>query len=301
MSSSRSILMGLLGLCLALPAGAQGLPEGVTATGLAEVGLFRSGDSGAVRFAFTDIDVSLGASATGGVPYGLDAGIYGQTSEDGTSGLLFLALSYRLPNGAKLSLGAPRSAFDSVARSRMSASQGILGNFVGESLLVQRNYFATGTPLGARYEQEIGPGFVAASVHRGDADDLDTSYLAVGGAWRAGDWTAEAALERTDIPGEPLIGNGKIALAADLGRLGFGTMYHVVKVESESLRGWESFVTYAPVERLELTGTFQSFAGDPTSVLGVAAKYRFSQYGFTRIGAVDAPQDRYQLTVGLEF
>lgn len=81
-----------------------------------------------------------------------------------------------------------------------------------------------------------------------------------------------------------------------------GTTYRVLDFGADTARSWESFLIYEPTRRIELTGTFQSFSGDPDSFLGLAAKYRVTDRGYVRAAAVlNETANAYGLAVGYDF
>lgn len=282
-------------------AAAQDFP-GVDTRGYADLTYLFSEDDEDEAFLYGDFDVFVRPEALGfGLPLGADLGADAFASGDDRSGRLYAAVTYYLGPDSKFSLGAPRSAYDSFARSVHNDAHGIAGNFVLYSDLAFLTYFESSVPVGVRYDGSAGNFRYAASIHDYDIDGTDFTSIAFGGEYRYGEIIASGAIEQTDVEGFDDRRNLKLGIAGDVGPVLVGTTFRVFEQSDETERAWESYLKYEPTDQIELTGTFQSFSGDATSVLGLSAKYSFSDRLYTRIGAVDSDDEQYHISVGFDF
>lgn len=237
----------------------------------------------------------------GGQAFGFDAGTFGARSVDEGNGIFYWAGTWFLPGGGKLSVGNPRTAYDLFARSVHNAAHGALGNSMLRSQLEQDEFSDGGGQYGASYLGGNDSLQFAMSAHGYEFESVDTWSMALGASYTWRDYTVAAAFERSNDDLSRDINRFKLGLAADYGRIGLGTTYRVREQDGDTGRSWESFLTYQPAEEVEITGTFQSFSGDETSVSGLAAKYNFTDRGYVRIGTVNAGRSAYSAAVGFEF
>ena len=298
----RSALALFLAGGAAFPASAgETLADGFTGTGFVE--LFYAAydddaldDEGGV---FGDFDLSFRPR---GGSLGFDAGAFAARSDEGGNGIFYWAGTWYTPNGGKVSLGNPRSAYDLFERSVHNDAQAVLGNFVLRSQMQQDEFAGGGGQYGISYLGQAGALSYGISLHSYEFGPDDITALAIGGTYRWEDYRISAAYENSDADGGADLSRLKIGVAADYGTFGFGTTYRVLDDGTDTRRSWETFGFYHPTERIELTGTFQSFSGDSNSVLGLAARYRITDRGYARAGAVFNETDNaYSVSIGYEF
>jgi hypothetical protein len=299
---SRPVIALLLAGGIALPATAgETLTEGFTGTGFVE--LFYASyeddaldDEGGI---YGDFDLSF---RPGGGALGFDVGALAARSDEDGNGILYWAGTWYTPNGGKVSLGNPRSAYDLFERSVHNDAQAALGNFVLRSQMQQAEFRDGGGQFGVSYLGQAGALSYGVSLHSYELGPDDVTAIALGGTYRWEEYRLSAAYENSDADVADDVSRFKIGIAADYGTFGFGTTYRVFDDGTDTERSWESFGFYEPTERIELTGTFQSFSGDANSVLGIAAKYRITDNGYARAGAVFSDDsDAYSVGIGYEF
>jgi hypothetical protein len=249
---------------------------------------------------YGDFDIAF---RPGGGALGFDLGAFAARSNEGGNGILYWAGTWYLPNGGKLSVGNPRSVYDLFERSVHNDAQGVLGNFVLRSQMQVEEFFDGGPQFGASYLGEAGAFRYGASLHGYELDGFDITALAVGGSFRWEDYLFSAAYENSDANrGGVDFQRFKVGVSADYGTFGFGTAYRVFGDGTDTERSWESHLFWEPTDRIRLTGTFQSFSGNPESVTGLAAKYNFTRNAYARAGAVFSNSgDAYSIGLGYEF
>jgi hypothetical protein len=299
---SRSALALLLAGGAAFPSAAgETLTSGFTGTGFVEL-FYATYDDDALDDEggiYGDFDLSFRPS---GGSLGFDVGAFAARSDEAGNGIFYWAGTWYTPNGGKVSLGNPRSAYDLFERSVHNDAQGVLGNFVLRSQMQTEEFFDGGGQYGISYLGRAGALSYGVSLHSYEFAGLDITAVAIGGTYRWQDYRLSAAYEDSDADGGDDFSRFKIGLAADYGTFGFGTTYRVFDDGDDTERSWETFGFYHPTERIELTASFQSFSGDPNSVLGLAAKYRITDKGYARAGAIFNETDNaYSVGIGYDF
>lgn len=245
-------------------------------------------------------DFTLSFRQPGG-SLGFDVGAFAERSEEDGNGILYWAGTWYTPNGGKLSVGNPRSAYDLFVPSVHNDAHGAAGNFVLRSRMQSDEFFDGGAQFGISYLGTVGSLSYGASLHSYDFEGDDTRAAAFGISYGIGDYLASAAVERTEHEALTDFTYLKLGLSADYGTFALGAAYRVTDDGADTERSWESHLIYRPTEKIELTGTFQSFSGDASSVRGLAAQYSFSDKGYARAGVVSGDFDDYHLSVGFQF
>ena len=190
---SRSALALFLAGGAALPSVAgETLTSGFTGTGYVE--LFYAAydddaldDEGGI---YGDFDLSFRPS---GGSLGFDVGAFAAQSDEGGNGIFYWAGTYYTPNGGKVSLGNPRSAYDLFERSVHNDSQAALGNSVLRSQMQVDEFFDGGGQYGISYLGQAGALSYGVSLHSYEVAGLDTTAAAIGGTYHRAGYRLSAA------------------------------------------------------------------------------------------------------------
>lgn len=284
---SRTGLLALVfGLTIPVCTHAQGLGITFEPAGRLSFGV-TDRVPGADVFLFGDATLRLGVES---LPLGLEIGTFGLADALDTPHETYAALTWDLALG-RISVGVPRPAYDgfavsalethfptlAIARTGSTRSEATFGAMFG-------NYL----PYGASFNGETGDLRFALSVH--DASNVDRTIAGFGASYDLGDWTLSGAVEigwgvDTDVA-------AKVQAKGTLGQVTGGVGIYVPGTAGgpELI---EVFASFAPVERVTLSGVVQApLDGSSDATVGVSASYAFRpDLGLTAGVVTDAGAD----------
>ena len=295
--SIRASLTALIVLAAAVPAAAQ------------DVSFSAYGEAEYVRSSGNSNDgISLGLSFTG-EPGGLGLGGVGADASlrlvrvNGTNFYtIYAAPGIALGPSGKLSFGAPEpvmnTLYDGPVLGGIQQFDPLLRTTTGG--LTDALYFTdvSDVPLGVRYDGTLGPVKFGASLHR--LSDVDATTVELVARYPVGKLSFAGGMEIVN-DGSTTESRFVLGGSADAGMWGGGLYYYDESfVTGQS--GLRGFVTYEPLDRVDLNGTILTQSGGDY-LLGVSMDYSFGTFGFAQIGVVDGNTSdaAYDVSVGFRF
>ena len=302
---------GATAILAASGAMAQSFPPGVESRGWAELGYIVDEDGFDETYIEGDFDIMVGAEALGmGAPIGFDVGLHGIWVDGNDLKVLYGALTYDFGQYGKLSVGVPRSAYESFVRSQHTDAFGLIGDLPNAASFASQSFmigaFLEESPFGLRYDNSFGEVTVAASYSEVDLGGADASFLGLGASYSIDAWTLALAAETIDLAGSDFT-NVKLGAGADYGQYAFGLNYTAndfVFPFGADLDAVEAYGIYRPSDKIDLTASLVNLSLGPSSydIYGLAAKYRFAAGAYGEIGAMSLDGDeRYHIALGWQF
>lgn len=298
----------LVSTLLAPAAYAQSHSQGIETQGYVELSYNNASSDDDIALT-GDFDVFVGPKALGlGVPIGFDFGLEGVKSADnGSAHALYAAVSYSIVGVGKVSIGAPRSAYDSVLTSKHARTFNFFASpnerFAFASTLSNAAIASENQSYGVRFDSDVRPVEVSASyntVELGTAD-LDSFALAV--SFKYGDLIYSAAYENVSVPGGNH-DNYKLGGQADLGEYVFGASFASTNtISGGDFQALEGFFTYRPTAKIDITATLLHYSWTDQNSYGLSGKYTFWRNAYAEIAAIRPARadDVYQLNIGWDF
>ena len=275
--------------------------QGVSFSAYGEAEYVRSNGNNETGFAggvsFTS---EPGAAGLGGV--GLDASLRVLRVNGTSFYTLYLAPGIALGPAGKLSFGAPEPVMNGLYDGPILGGTYLFDPLVRSTTgsFTDSAYFTDviNVPLGVRYDGTVGPVSVGASLHR--LSDVDATTLELVARYPLGKVSLAGGVEVVN-DGSTTESRFVLGGSGDAGMWGGGLYYYDESfVTGET--GLRGFVTFEPIDRVDLNGTVLTQSGGDY-VLGVSMDYSFGSFGYAQIGVVDGNTSdaAYDVSVGFRF
>jgi hypothetical protein len=206
---------------------------------------------------------------------GFELGTFGYFTPDDTPHETYAAFTWDTPEGARLSFGVPRPAYDDFA---VSALDRIAPLLAVDRAALSRSQATWGAvqeghlPYGARFEVAEGPYSFAASASR--AENVDVTTAGAGMAWEDGAWTLSGAVElSSDTAVRPAV---KAQLGWSDGALGAGASLYAPGAAGLP-ETFEGFASYDVWDALTIAGALQIPLDGARPGAAVSARYSFDE------------------------
>ncbi len=233
--------------------------------------------------------LSLGAGDLG-FDLGLDAA--GTLNGDLTFSALYPTLTYSF-GGSKVSLGNPRSAFDSASSEpdlkRVIGPGGVEVAALTESSVSLLSYLDGIDVYGAGYSGTFGAIGAAATYHRIEGLGNSADALAVSGTYDAGLFTAFGAYETVSGAASDL-NRFKIGAQAEFAQFSGGASYSVIDATgTNTVDVLRLYGAYAVTDRIDVgLDAFNVYDGtDTASLYSVSGKYNVLDKAYVEAAYVD--------------
>lgn len=303
--SLRNVILVPAVLALSVPAAAQSAPDGFFIDGYAEIeSLHTSNDDD--NFSRANFDLGFEPSSTASnLPIGFTLGIDSVHGLGFNENAIYGALTYRADFG-KFSLGAPRGVADDYLDFPPVGGLRALDleiTPVGSMGLVSFFALSHDTPYGLRYDGTFGQFDVGAAYHRFTDGDVDAYGLAL--RYRFNDmWKATGTIEHATPPGSSIT-RYAMAVEGESERLKGGLRYVSSDFGSSDINAVNGYLTYTPVERLDLTvSAINVESGGSTTIYGLDGRYTSTLGAYVAAGIADSSNSFstiYNVSVGWEF
>ena len=278
------------------------LGNGFTADGSVDLSYIDLGSgSDGEALLFTDSELSW---TTG--TFGFDVGVVGGASSGGGEAAFFGGFTYTFGNGDKLTLGAPRAAFDEHAQFKL----GELSTFVRIMPFISGNSLITSAQLlsddlvvyGVRYDGAAGALDYAISLHQ--EEDGQASAFSSSASYAMGTGAVSGGLEYIDIDGVDAITEVKLRYDGRANQFGYGAGVMSISSGGSSEEVYEIYGSYLPNDQLELTATATFLGSGGDAIYGLGASYAFNENTKLRASAMssnDFSDAAYEVGVRFEF
>lgn len=298
------VIPAALATALASPVVAQSAPDGFFIKGYAEIESVHDKNNDDT---FGRVDFDLGfepSSLASNLPIGFTLGIDSVQASGLHETAVYGALTIGTDFG-KWSVGIPRPVVDEYLEfppfggSREAEFE--LSTVGLGSIVTTYSLLADETPYGLRYDGTFGNIDVGATYHRFDDASADIFGLAM--RYHINDaWTAAGTIEHGNAASS--VTTYAAAIEGKFDRVGGGLRYtHSDIIGSTDVV--DGYLTYTPIERLDLTASALHLdAGGTTSLYGLSGRYNSNLGAYVQAGVLDGSNGfatRYDVSIGWEF
>ena len=292
-------------------AGTQGQAQSISSTGFTPYGYISLNAFGANNGGSPDtyLNVDAGFHWNFADNFGLDGSVVGVATDSGNNHAVYLAFTYDF-DAVRLSVGAPRAAFDQYGRLRFQDSMPILGfsaSPLTASIVTYLDLSASSTSdhsFGVRIDGQTNGGLEYAVSAHGFSDMPDAAAISGSLRYSFGEGVELAAgLEYGFSPSGDDIKKAKVGLTKDFGRYQLGIMGTVVdNFSSSTISMAELWGAYQVNDKFEVGASYVAQSNN-SDLITLDASYEI--YPNTKLkAALSRPTDGSNTTlynVGLRY
>lgn len=302
----KSPLLAALVAGVALPAGAQSMPQGFYLRGVAQAEYLFDADPDR-NFFFGDIALGITPEdAPWAIPLGFDIGLKGFRSNRGdlSESVLYGAVGFATEMGTFWA-GAPRPATSGYFTLPRIGGSMAFGPVAGTAVTTTDTIALFGksaSSVGLRYDYAVDDVKVAASYHDFTDSSIDTFTGLV--AYDNGPFVVAVGAEHVSAPGVNKTDfSGK--LVYDVEQWGFSLLWSSTSVIDTSTFAADAFYALRPDVRFTASYARFDVNDSKDKVYGVAAEYIFPNNAYVGVGITDSDiadlDAGYNAFVGYKF